>query len=165
MNRSIFFGLAAVVALATAPSFAASGALTTTENWEQAARAYSAYAFAGVDAVRTGGTTIGVDYIPYVNGVGDPSGLTSPRYFDAIETGSVVESFGAYLPYVNGMGDPSGLTSPQYPDDTQTGSIGAEQRVDVKGFCEGEGKVLAERLYIGFCHLGNESSFVAAPVR
>src|SRR5688572_29524041 len=63
-----------------------------------------------------------VGYIPYVNGVGDPSGLTSPQSFDSIETGSIVESFGAYLPYVNGIGDPSGLTSPQQVDLNETGS-------------------------------------------
>jgi hypothetical protein len=218
MTRPILIAMAAVAALAAAPSLAASG-LT----WEQEARKYAPYAFGNpvalvtgsiqigadyipyvngigdpsgltspqgivddmetgsierfgdylpyvngagdpsgltssnpVDAVVTGSVEVGADYIPYVNGIGDPSGLTSPHdIVDDMETGSI-ERFGDYLPYVNGVGDPSGLSSPQYADDTQTGSIGsAEPRVDVEAFCEGEGKLLAERHYVGFCHLAD----------
>ncbi len=185
MTRSILIAMAAVAALATSPSLGAS-----TLTWEQEARQYAPYAFGNpialttpasysvvftadyvpyvngigdpsgltssnpVDAVATGSIRIGADYIPYVNGIGDPSGLTSPQVIvDDVETGSI-ESFGDYLPYMNGVGDPSGLTSPHYTDDTVTGSVGVEQpRVDLQAFCDGEGKELAERLYVGFCHL------------
>src|SRR5687768_8062053 len=144
-TRSILIAMAAVAALATAPSLAAS-----TLTWEQEARVYAPYAFGGVDAVETGSFATDGGYVPYT-GFGDPLGLTSSTGIDAVETGSVT-TFGAYVPYT-GLGDPLGLTSPVYTDATETGSIGAPApRVDVQGFCEGEGKELAERLYIGFCH-------------
>jgi hypothetical protein len=94
-------------------------------------------------------------YTGYVSSVGDPSGLTSSNPADAIVTGGVEVDAG-YIPYVNGVRDPSGLTSRWNADETQTGSIGsAEPRVDVEAFCEGEGKLLAERHYVGFCHLAD----------
>jgi hypothetical protein len=65
-----------------------------------------------------------------------------------------------YIPYLGGVGDPLGLTSSARPDAFETGGIGATDatgpRVDVRGFCEGEGKLLAERHYIGFCHLADD---------
>ena len=145
MKRSILLGLAAAAALATTPSFAAAA----TENWEQASRAYAAYAFSGVENWEQAARA----YAAYA--FGNPVAPASPAGVDAIATGSVGENFSYYVPFANGIGDPSGLTSPHYADDTETGSIGGEQpRVDVEAFCEGEGKMLAERLYIGFCHLG-----------
>jgi hypothetical protein len=55
------------------------------------------------------------DYIPYANGMDDPSGLTSLRndVVAGIYSGGI-EGVADYIPYVNGMGDPSGLTSPHY---------------------------------------------------
>jgi hypothetical protein len=94
MNRSILLGLAAAIALATTSSFAASAVSTTTEDWEQAARAYSGYAF------------------------GNPVASTSTAGADDVETGSILED-----------GAP---------------------RVDVQAFCDGEGKLLAERLDVSF---------------
>ena len=122
MNRSILLTLAAVAALATAPSLAASAASTTTENWEQASRAYAAYAFGPVAAE-----------------------------VDATETGSIATM--TYVPYT-GFGDPLGVTSSSGPDPVETGSIvgAGAPRVDVEAFCEGEGRMLAARHYIGFCH-------------
>jgi hypothetical protein len=64
-----------------------------------------------------------------------------------------------YIPYLGGVGDPLGLTSSTRQDALETGGIGADvpgPRVDVRGFCEGEGKLLAERNYIGFCHLADD---------
>ncbi len=99
MYRSTLIGLAAAIALAATPCLAASVVSTTTEDWEQAARAYSSYAF------------------------GNPAASISAAGADDLETGSIVDD----------------------------GAL----RVDVQAFCEGEGKVLAERLYVGFCHLGH----------
>jgi hypothetical protein len=121
MTRTILIAVAAVAALATAPSFAAS-AMT----WEQEARQYAPYAF------------------------GNPIVLT-----DSVETGSIEASldyYHYYTGYVSSVGDASVPSI----DDTKTGGIGsAEPRVDVEGFCEGEGKLLAERHYVGFCHLAD----------
>jgi hypothetical protein len=88
-------------------------------------------------------------YIPYA-GFGDPAGLTGS--VDSIETGSVA-AVGTYVPYA-GFGDPAGLTASV--DSIETGSIGDAPRVDVEAFCEGEGRELAERNYVGFCHLAND---------
>jgi hypothetical protein len=129
MIRSTILALAAVAALATTPSIAASAGFAMTENWEQEARKYAQYAF---------------------------SGLSGPT--DAVSTGSIGATDPGYIPYLGGVGDPLGLRSPVYTDATETGSIGADEnwRANVREFCEGEGKLLAERRYIGFCHHAND---------
>jgi hypothetical protein len=128
MIRSTILALAAVAALATTPSLAASAVSTTTENLGNAARQHTQYAFGG---------------------------LSGPIGTDAAATGSIGVIEPGYIPYLGGVGDPLGLTSPVYTDATETGSIGADEpwRVNVREFCEGEGKELAERHHIGFCHL------------
>jgi hypothetical protein len=75
-----------------------------------------------------------------------------------METGGIGEVDPGYFVDLGGFGDPLGLPSPVSTDATETGSIGeaSSPRVDVRGFCEGEGKLLAERHYIGFCHLADD---------
>lgn len=83
-------GVCAVYALAVDPRFCedgvdpvVTGAIEVArENWEQEARKFSQYAYSGLpsgtDLISTG--SIGdtdADYIPYLDGAGDPLGLTS----------------------------------------------------------------------------------------
>ena len=88
MTRSILFAMAAVAALATTPSLAAS-----TLTWEQEARVYAPYAFGGVDAVETGSFAVDA-YLPYT-GFGDPlvTGGTEeggvPHGIDLVPAGDV----------------------------------------------------------------------------
>jgi hypothetical protein len=116
MYRSILIGLAAAIALAAMPSLAASDVSTTTEDWEQAARAYSSYAFGNPVTTTEDWEQAARAYSGYA--FGNPVAPTGGAGADDVETGSIVE------------------------DDAP--------RIDVQAFCDGEGKLLAERLDVSF---------------